>query len=109
MRAEARVDAGICGYSAVVNVEAQDPLGTAAVTLDTECPHLMRLGEGLDVEIIDVVKGGCESETFRKLSSVVPAMHCPCPVVTGIFHAVRIAAGLALPREIRIALTKNET
>jgi len=109
MRAEAHVDAGICGYSADVSAEAQDPLGTAVVTLDTECPHLTYLGKGFDVEIIDLVQNGSESETFRKLSSVVPAMHFPCPVMNGIFQVVRIAAGLSLPREIHIELTKYET
>ncbi len=108
MRAEAHVEAGICGYSAVVSAEAQDPLGTAALTLDTDCPHLSRLGKSFDVEIIDMVQGGCESEIFRELSAAVPAMHCPCPVVTGIFQVVRIAAGLSLPKEIRIALTKDK-
>jgi hypothetical protein len=109
MRAEAHVDAGICGYSAVVSAEAQDPLGMAALTLDTDCPYMARLGKSFDVEIIDMVQGGRGSETFQKLSAAVPALHFPCPIVNGIFQAVRIAAGLSLPREIRIAFTKEKT
>ena len=107
MRGKAIVDAGICGFDATVITEAQDPMGNARVLLNTECPNLSKLGECIEIDILDVVQKGCDSVSFRELNSVVPAMHCPCPVVSGIFQTVKTAAGLALPKDIHIIITKE--
>lgn len=63
-------------------------MGNAKVLIITECPSLSKLGESVEIDILDVVQNGCDSVSFRELHSVVPAMHCPCPVVSGIFQAV---------------------
>jgi hypothetical protein len=104
MRGKAIVDAGICGFDATVVTEAQDPMGNARMLLKTECPNLIKLGESIEIDILDVVQRGCDSDSFRELNSVVPAMHCPCPVVSGIIQTVKVAAGLALPKDIHIVI-----
>ncbi|RKX99680.1 MAG: hypothetical protein DRP54_06805 [Spirochaetes bacterium] len=106
MRAKAVVNAGVCGYGAVIIAEAKDAMGKALVSLDTECNNLKELGQNLEIEIMDVVQKGCSSEIFTQITQLVPNMHCPCPVILGIFEAVKIAAGLALPKDISIRLEK---
>ncbi len=107
MKGKAYIDAGICGFDATIVAEVQDPLGKAQVSILTECPNLKSLGESFEVEIMDIVKKGCESETFKRMIEVVPAMHCPCPVVYGVFQTVKIASGLALPKDVIASLSKE--
>lgn len=107
MKGKAEVDAGICGFSAVIIAEAEDMMGTARVSLKTECPNLKKLGENLEVNIMDVVQKGCGSDFHKKMVEVIPVMHCPCPVTGGLFQAVKVAAGLALPKDFGTVLTKE--
>jgi hypothetical protein len=107
MTGKAEVDAGICGFSAVIIAHAEDMMGNAQVSLKTECPNLKKLGESLEVNIMDLVQKGCGSDLHKKMIEVIPVMHCPCPVTCGLFQAVKIAAGLALPKDIDVVLTKE--
>jgi hypothetical protein len=108
MRGRAVVDAGICGFDTRVVAEAQDPFGKARVSLETACPNLVKMGDVFEVDIMDIVQKGCRSQSFDKLTEVVPVMHCPCPVTGAIFQSVKIAAGLQLPKDIHVELTKEE-
>jgi hypothetical protein len=107
MKVRARVDPGICGFSTTVTAEAQDFTGNAAVTLDTGCPNLKKLGERFEVGIMDIVRKGCASDSFRAMAEAMPAMHCPCAVMNAVFGAVKIAAGLALPKDICVTFEKE--
>ncbi|KPJ87180.1 MAG: hypothetical protein AMS17_09295 [Spirochaetes bacterium DG_61] len=107
MKGKAYVDAGICGFDATVLSEAGDPLGKATVSIETECPNLKKLGASFQVDIMDVVQKGCTSETFKKLVGVIPVMHCPCPVTYGVFQTIKIAAQLALPKDVSLSFLKE--
>ena len=103
----ARVEPGICGFTTVVTAEAEDFTGKAAVALDTACPNLKKLGDRFEVDIMDFVGRGCASESFGAMAEAMPAMHCPCAVMNAVFGAVKIAAGLALPKDISVTFEKE--
>jgi len=108
MKGRAIVDAGICGFSADVTAESVDMIRPVNVTLKTDCPNLEKLGECFKVDQMDVIKNGCDSKIFKKLKDIIPAMHCPCPIMLAIHQAVKVAAGLALPKNIKIDISKEE-
>ena len=107
MKGKAYVVAGFCGFDATVVSEADDPFGKATVSIETECPNLKKLGTSFQVNIMDVVQKGCTSKTFKKVVSVIPVMHCPCPVTYAVFQTTKIAAGLALPKDVTLGLSKE--
>jgi hypothetical protein len=109
MTGKADVDAGICGFGAYIVADAEDMMGSAKVSIKTECPNLRKLGESLDVDIMDLMKNGCGSEAHKQITDAVPALHCPCPVTLALLQAVKVAAGLALPKDIKIVLTKDRS
>ena len=107
MTGKADVDAGICGFGASIVADAEDMMGSAKVSMKTECPNLKKLGELLEVDIMDLVKNGCGSGIHRQMTEVIPTLHCPCPVTGALLQAVKVAAGLALPKDIKVVLTKE--
>jgi hypothetical protein len=77
------------------------------VGIGTECPNLKKLGERLEVGVMEIIQKGCASESFKAMARAMPAMHCPCAVMNAVFGAVKIAAGLALPKDIHVAFEKE--
>jgi len=107
MRAVAKVEPGVCGFDSVVTADVEDFTGNARVSIQTSCPNLAALGGSLEVGVMDIVQNGCGSDFFRRMVQVMPAMHCPCAVMNALIGAVKVAAGLALPKDIRIVFTKE--
>jgi hypothetical protein len=107
MRVKAKVQPGICGFEADVTADVEDFTGNAVVGLKTECPNLKKLGERFEVGIMEYIQKGCASETFKAMARAMPAMHCPCAVMNAVLGAVKIAAGLALPKNIHVAFEKE--
>ena len=107
MRVKAKVEPGICEFAAEVTADVEDFTGNAVVGLRTECPNLNKLGERFEVGVMEIIKSGCASESFKAMSRAMPAMHCPCAVMNAVFGAVKIAAGLALPKDIHVAFEKE--
>jgi hypothetical protein len=107
MRARAKVEPGICGFTAEVTADVEDFTGNAVVGIKTECPNLKKLGERIEVGVMEFIQEGCASESFKAMAQAMPAMHCPCAVMNAVSGAVKIAAGLALPKDIHVAFEKE--
>jgi hypothetical protein len=107
MRVKARVQPGICGFDAEVTADVEDFTGNAVVEIKTECPNLKKLGERFEIGVMEYIRKGCASESFAAMAKAMPAMHCPCAVMNAVFGAVKIAGGLALPKDIHVAFEKE--
>lgn len=106
MKGTADVEAGICGFSAYITACAEDAFGVATVTVKTDCPNFEGLKK-FEIDIMDTMKGGYDSEIYRSIRRNTPPLHTGCAVVNGIYQAVKVAAGLALPKDIVIRLKKE--
>jgi hypothetical protein len=103
--AKAEITSGICGFTAVVETRMD---GRACiVSVESDCDAIQRLGEELtDVDPFQEI-------TFRKEGPKalrLGAKHCyhpACPVPVGIIKAVEVEAGLALPADAVIKLSKS--
>lgn len=103
----AKVDvfAGICGFHTTILAQANDDM--VQIKMVSECPAINRLGEHLtEVDPFQEI-------TFRRggpLTLQMGAQHCShtaCPVPVGILKAVEVAAGLALPKDVTIQVSKD--
>jgi hypothetical protein len=104
--AKAVIFSGICGFSAIVKAKMAG--SSVAVFVESECDAIQRLGEELSA--VDP----WQEITFRgegPLSLKMGAKHCyhpACPVPVGIIKAIEVEAGLALPKDATIELSKTD-
>jgi len=102
--ATAEISSGICGFSATVRTQME---GTKVkLSIESECKAIQDLAAELT-----------EVDPFQEImfrgsgprSLEMGAKHCyhtACPVPVGIIKAVEIEAGLALPKDAVIKLSK---
>ncbi|MGV8905900.1 MAG: DUF6951 family protein [Acetobacterium sp.] len=103
--AKAKISGGICSFTTTVSAEKAGR-NKILLEISSNCPAFEKLGESLK----EVDGMTC---AFSKVGEgpIYDACrtHCKhgaCPVPMGITKAVEIAAGLALPKDVTIILTK---
>jgi len=105
--AQAEVFAGICGFTTHVTAHKNGD-GQMAVSLESECKAIQRLGAQLGE--VDPFR----EFTFRGQGPLTLQMaskfcsHAACPVPTGIIKAIEVEAGLALPADVSIKVSKDQ-
>ena len=104
---KAEIHSGICGFSTTVEATMDGKVCRLAITSD--CQSITKLSEELaEVDPFrEISHRRAEPLTFEMASKYCP--HAACPVPVGIIKAVEIARGLALPADVSIRLTPNET
>ena len=102
MKGITEVEAGICGYSAHIEAEADSAFDSCRITLRTDCPNIKKIGDTFEIDIMETMKNGYCSK-FRDAASI----HFGCAVVEGIYQAMKVAGGIALPKDIVIRLSKE--
>ena len=107
MKAQSHVDAGICGFKTDLTAESLAEMGMVRISINTDCPNLLKLESSFDFNVLEVTKNGCDTDIFKKFSQITPPMCCPCPVLTALYQVGKIASGLALPKDITISLSKD--
>lgn len=102
--AKAEINSGICGFTATVETHMEG--SKCRVSIESDCDAIQRLGEELvEVEPFQEITFRGEGPDTLKLG----AKHCyhtACPVPVGIIKAIEVSAGLALPADASIKLSK---
>ena len=103
--AKADITSGICGFTASV---ATRMVGSrCTVSVESDCDAIQRLAEELtEVEPFQEITFRGEGPRALQLG----AKHCyhpACPVPVGIIKAIEVEAGLALPADAAIKLSKT--
>jgi hypothetical protein len=105
LMSKAIVHAGICGYTTTIQAQA-DSKYQVKLNIQSECKHIQKLAENLE-EV-----NALQEISFRRgLPEILSkgaefCTHAACPVPVGIIKAVEVAAGLALPKDVKIELEK---
>ena len=104
-RARADIDAGICGFHTSVTAEAES-MRKVNLTIESECPQIRKAAELLpQIDMLEELKAGMgNGHVYTTLSPCVK--HVTCPVGSGILKAAEAAAGLALPKDVTIKMSK---
>jgi hypothetical protein len=104
--AKAEIISGICGFTATVETRMDG--SRCIVSIESDCDAIQRLGEELtEVEPFQEITFRGEGPRALKLG----AKHCyhtACPVPVGIIKAIEVEAGLALPADAVIKVSKSE-
>jgi hypothetical protein len=106
MTCKAVIDPGVCGFVTEVVATMDGEMCTLEVVSD--CEPIQVMAEALP-QVDPMTEIGYHGDGPATLRMAVK--HCPhpaCPVPAGILKAVEVAAGLALPKDASITLTKSE-
>jgi len=103
--AKGYIEAGICGLKTTVTAEDKDGM-MVTLKVDSECSAFKDLDKTLPevngmMVCFDKVGEGPIYEACRKTCK-----HAACPVPMGIIKTVEVAAGMALPKEVKVTLEK---
>jgi hypothetical protein len=103
--AKAEIHAGICGFKTVVEAHTQED-SRVRLSIESDCSAVRKLAEQLaDVDPYREItwrRGG--PQTLQAAPQCLK--HPACPVPSGILKAVEVEAGLALPADVTIKVSK---
>jgi hypothetical protein len=104
--AEAEITSGICGFT--TSVIARKEGSQVALSIESDCDAIQRLAEELtEVEPFQEISFRGEGpRTLR--AGTKHCYHPACPVPVGIIKAIEVEAGLALPADAAIKLSKSD-
>jgi len=100
------VEAGVCGHAATIRAEKTDGY-TARVEIESSCQHVQKIApEPLEVDALRQI--GLRAGLPSLLESAYAnCAHAACPVPSALIKAVEVAAGLALPGDVSMKITKE--
>ena len=104
--ATVQIDAGVCGHTAVVRA-ARGEGYSVKLTIESDCSHV----QGLDAQIGEVnalqqigLRNGLPSVLQTAYAGCA---HAACPVPAALIKAIEVAAGLALPGDVSMKISKD--
>ncbi len=100
---KAVVHAGICGFTSTINAEVESKF-QVKLNIQSNCKHIQKLAENLnEVNALQEISfHRSMPETLTKGAEF--CAHAACPVPVGIIKAIEVAAGLALPKDVKIEI-----
>ncbi|RLC56062.1 MAG: hypothetical protein DRI80_16795 [Chloroflexota bacterium] len=105
--AKAEITAGICGFSTTVVARMEG--SRCVLAIESDCDAIRRLAEELtEVEPFQEISFRRGMPRTLELGAEY-CHHAACPVPVGIIKVIEVAAGLALPADVAIKLSKSET
>lgn len=110
MKARAEVDAGICGFRTTVCAASEDD-EHVSFDIITDCDRIAELALGIKecepVDGFEEISAGRDGVVMSKMRRILTGCCAGCAVSVGIFKAMQVAAGLALPKDIVIEMSKG--
>lgn len=105
------VSAGDCGHSAVIDVEKLDDRHVRVV-LRSKCEQITAMNPALEHlqwkgKGHEVFGRMIESAVYRSASEQI--RHTACPVPVAILKAIEAEVGLALPKDVTITFTSENS
>jgi hypothetical protein len=111
MKAHSHIDAGTCGFHTTVVADSPD-MRHVTFAIETECDVVARLVAALEkLQPIDVYGEVDKRKESIILATVVETMaECrkSCAVPLGIFKAMQVVTGLALPKDVHIEVAADQ-
>ncbi len=97
---KATVDAGICGFTALIEVIRLSSQ-TLRVVVTSDCEMVSKMGEELrDIDWHDALNQREDCLLYKSLQEHIK--HAACPVPIAILKAIEVEVGAALPRDVLI-------
>lgn len=110
MKAEAKIDAGVCGFRTTVSAASEDGM-YVDFDVRTDCEKIRAFADSLaeksPVNAYEEINPTSESVILETARECLKGCCAGCVVPVGLFKSMQIAAGLALPRSITIEISKE--
>lgn len=110
MIATAKIDAGVCGFHTDVLASTEDGM-LVTFEIKSDCDKIRGLGEALlargPVNAYEEISPAVESVIMSTVRDCLKGCCAGCAVPVGLFKSMQVAAGLALPKDIAIHITKG--
>jgi hypothetical protein len=104
--AKAEIHSGICGFSTQVEAVMQD--GMCQLHITSACKGIQKLADQIpQVDPYREISFRGQGPQILQAAASKTCPHPACPVPAGIIKAVEVAAGLALPADVTIHLSKE--
>jgi len=103
------VHAGICGFTNEVLAKCEDePM--VSFTIDTPCENIRGLISRLPAEVdaYEELGAGFSGDIHQAAVASLRGCCSACVVPNGIFKAMQVAAGVALPKEVGMEFERVE-
>jgi hypothetical protein len=111
MRVIVEIDAGVCQFHTVAGVICNGDRYVTFDHIETKCEKIDRLGvllkEKGPIDACQEISPKTEGVIMQAVRSLLKGCCSGCAVPIGFFKAAQVAAGLALPRDVNIRLTKK--
>jgi hypothetical protein len=110
MAAKVDIDAGVCGFRATALIASED---SQHVTFDiqSDCGKIRAVAELLKrqgaIDAFQEISSNAQSIVLSTASGVLKGCCAACVVPVGVFKGMQVAAGLALPQDMRITVVKE--
>ncbi len=110
MKVKVNVDAGVCGFHTKVTATSEDDQNVS-FQIETGCEKIRSLAQALKekgaVDAYQEVSPANESVVMSAVRSTLKGCCAGCAVPVGIFKGMQVTAGLALPKDIGIKITRE--
>ncbi len=104
----ATIDAGVCGFVTEITASCEDEQNVR-FRIESPCENIQGLAGRLpEVDAYSEIVTGFDGEVHKAARASLKGCCSGCVVPAGIFKAMQVAAGLALPRPVAISLERIE-
>ena len=105
MKAKATIGAGVCGFT-TTSVAESDDMQNVTFEIETDCENVRKLADRLPiVDAYQEIGAGFDGVLYKMVRENMIGCCSGCIVPCGIFKAMQVAAGLALPAPASIDIT----
>jgi hypothetical protein len=106
MTAEVNIQAGICGFQTKVTSTSDDDQ-MVTLKIKSDCDKIRELAAAIDARNpLDGYQELMVSQILTTATAQLKGGCAGCVVPAGIFKAMQVAAGLAMPKDIEIKITR---
>jgi hypothetical protein len=104
--AKAEINAGICGFKTTVLAQSNGAR-SIHLTIESDCKSVCKMAQELqDVDPFREFTWRRSPQTLQVAPQCLS--HPACPVPSGIIKVIEVEAGLALPADVTIKLSKTD-
>lgn len=111
MKVVVEIDAGICGFRTNASVTSEDDQNVI-FEIDSNCDKIARLakaiGEKGAIDAYQEISPKGPAVIMTTVRETLTGCCVGCAVPAGLFKAMQVSAGLALPKDITIRVAKEE-
>ena len=110
MKAKAEIDAGVCGFKTIAVVTCDDDQHVR-IDVHSGCEKVRAMAGSLKdkgpIDAFQEISPAAGSIVLGVAKEALKGCCAACAAPVGVFKAMQVAAGLALPKDITIRLAKE--